>query len=326
VSDTLAWVLGGGGLLGSHVLQAIQSTIPGVASWDPGEPKIAWHDPPRALFELAGHVERFSRAVAAGARSWAVLWCAGAGVVGTSAEALVTETACLERLLHLLREHLADRPGQVFLASSAGGVYGNNPEQPLTEASLCTPISDYGRNKLRQERLLRDWADESPNVSTLIARISNIYGPGQNMNKPQGLISHLSRSLLHNTPVHIYVSLDTLRDYLFAADCAAHLVQCLDRLRRSPGDHIVKIFSTGETVSIASIIAAFTRIARRHPRIICAANPARPFQPSRLQFQSTVWTDLPAPARTDLTVGIQRVHQHLLSLFQQGRLPPSTPS
>ena len=300
--------------------------MPGVAVWNPGEPKITWHDLPRTLFELAGHIERFSRDVAAGPRSWAVLWCAGAGVVGTSAEALVAETACLERLLHLLREHLADLPGQVLLASSAGGVYGDNPKQPLTEESLCAPISDYGKNKLRQERLLRDWANESPNVSTLIARISNLYGPGQNMNKPQGLISHISRSLLHNTPVHIYVSLDTQRDYLFAADCAALLVRCLDRLRRGPHDNIVKIFSAGETVTIASIIAAFARIAKRHPRIICAANPARSFQPARLQFQSTVWIDLPAPTRTDLTVGIQRVHQHLLSLFQRGRLPPSRPN
>jgi UDP-glucose 4-epimerase len=326
VSDALAWVIGSGGLLGSHVFQAIQSTMPGVAAWNPGERKISWHDPARILFELANHVERFAGDVATGSRSWAVLWCAGAGIIGTSAEALDAETACFERLLHLLREHLADRPGQILLASSAGGVYGNNPEQPLTEESLCTPISEYGRNKLRQEHLLRECAHENPNVSTLIARISNIYGPGQNLNKPQGLISHLSRSLLYNTPVRIYVSLDTLRDYFFVTDCAAHLVRCLDRLRRGPRDNIVKIFGTGETATIASIIAAFTRIARRHPRIICAANPARSFQPVRLQFQSTVWTDLSAPTRTDLAVGIQRVHQHLLSLFQQGRLPPPTPN
>jgi UDP-glucose 4-epimerase len=299
--------------------------MPSVAAWNPGEPKISWHDPPRALFELGDRVERFSRDVAARPRSWAVLWCAGAGVVGTSAEDLAAETAYLERLLHLLREHLSDLPGQVLLASSAGGVYGNNPEQPLTEGSLCTPISDYGKSKLRQEGLLQDWANESPNVSTLIARISNLYGPGQNVNKAQGLIAHISRSLLHHTPVHVYVSLDTLRDYLFAADCAAHLVRCLDRLRHSPRDNMVKIFSGGQTVTIAGIIAAFARIAKGHPRIICAANSARPLQPARLQFQSTVWTDLPAPTRTDLAAGIQRVHQHLLLLFQQGRLPPSAP-
>ena len=103
------------------------------------------------------------------------------------------------------------------------------------------------------------------------------------------------------------------------------LLRCLDRLRRRPRANIVKIFSAGETVTIAEILSAFARIAKRHPRIICSAGPARSLQPVRLQFQSTVWTDLPAPTRTDLAVGIQRVHQYLLSLFQQGRLPPPRP-
>ena len=146
------------------------------------------------------------------------------------------------------------------------------------------------------------------------------------MSKPQGLIAHISRSLLHHTPVHVYVSLDTLRDYVYVADCAAHLLRCLDHLRRVPRTNITKIFSAGETVTIAGIIAAFARIAKGHPRIICSADPAGSLQPLRLRFQSTVWTDLSMPARTPLTVGIQRVHQHLLSLFQEGRLPPPRPA
>ncbi len=173
-------------------------------------------------------------------------WCAGVGVVGTTAAALAAETASFEHLLLLLRKHLSDVSGQILLASSAGGVYGDNPAQPLTEDSLCRPISDYGRNKLRQERLLLDWASDRPLVSVLIARISNLYGPGQNMDKPQGLIAHISRSLLHHTPVHVYVSLDTLRDYVFAS-CGASawwsrpalpsIAHCQDLQRRRDGLH-----------------------------------------------------------------------------------------
>ncbi len=232
MSDTLASVVGAGGLLGSHVLRAIPSDAPRVAAWDPGHPKISWHDPQCALSELACRVERFSRDVRSGPGSWAVLWCAGSGVVGTTAKSLAAEMAFFERVLLLLREHMLDLPGHVLLASSAGGVYGDNPDQPLTEDSVCNPISDYGRHKLRQERFLLAWASGCPNVSTLIARISNLYGPGQNLAKPQGLIAHICQGLLHRTPVHVYVSLDTVRDYVFVDDCAAHLVLCLDRLRR----------------------------------------------------------------------------------------------
>lgn len=325
MTEALAWVIGAGGLLGSHVVRAMPSETPGLSVWSPGPSKLPWHDPPRVQAALGDHAEQYSREVRARGGTWTVLWCAGAGVVGTAPETLAAETASFERLLHLLEQHLSDVPGQVLLASSAGGVYGDNPLQPLTEDSLCTPISDYGRNKLRQERLLLEWANGQPLASTLIARISNLYGPGQNMHKPQGLIAHISRSLLHHTPVHVYVSLDTLRDYVFVSDCAAHLLRGLDRLRRGPRATVVKIFSAGETVTIAGIIAAFTRIAKGHPRIVCASASTRSLQPVRLHFQSTVWTDLHAPTRTSLPVGIQRVHQHMLSLFQQGRLPPPRP-
>ena len=326
MTAALAWVIGAGGLLGSHVLRAMRTERTGLTAWDPGPSKVPWQDPPRAMAGLNERVEQYARQVKAGGGGWAVLWCAGAGIVGTTTTTLAGETAFFEHLLDLLGKHLSRAPGEIALASSAGGVYGNNPAQPLTEDSLCRPISDYGRNKLRQERLLMEWASNRPRVSSLVARISNLYGPGQNMDKPQGLIAHISRSLLHHRPVHVYVSLDTLRDYIFASDCAAHLLRCLDRLGRSPKTHIIKIFSAGETVTIAGIIAAFARIAKGHPRIICASAPAQALQPIRLQFQSTVWTDVPFPTRTSLPVGIQRVHQHMLSLFQQGRLPPPRPS
>jgi len=324
VSELRVWVVGAGGLLGSHLLRAISSETHTMTVWSP-EVKIAWQYPKRALTELADHVERFSSDVISGHRAWAVVWCAGAGVVGTGAEALAAETAYLKHILLGVGERLSDLPGHVILSSSAGGVYGNNPRQPLTEDSLCAPISDYGRNKLLQEQLLLEWACGRANVSTLIARISNLYGPGQNMNKLQGLIGHISRGLMHRTPIHVYVPLDTRRDYLYAADCAAHLTRCLDRLRREPRANVVKIFSAGETTTIAGIIAAFAKVTKGHPRVICSADPARTLQPLHLQFKSKVWDDIPAPTRTDLITGIQRVHHDLLSLFQRGLLPPPAP-
>ena len=310
----LAWVVGAGGLLGSHVAAAL-----GAQAWAPGPGKVPWRDPEAAALALAERAGRFSAAVGPG--PWALAWCAGAGVVGASRETLAVETGYLEQLLGLLGTLLAGRPGKVLLASSAGGVYAGNPCQPLTEASRCMPMSDYGRNKLRQEDLLARWALGRPEVSTLVARISNLYGPGQDMGKPQGLIAHISRSLIHRTPVHVYVPLDTLRDYVYVADCAAQLAAGLARLAQSPAEHVTRIFHGGETVTIAGILGAFARIAKGRPRIICAPSFRRSLQPARLQFRSTVWPDLEPRARTSLAVGIQRVFRHQLALFQQGRLP-----
>jgi hypothetical protein len=79
--------------------------------------------------------------------------------------ALAVETSTLSHVLMRLQRHLEpSQQGRIFLASSAGGVYGGTVEQPIDETSPCKPISAYGRNKLRQEELVSAWA------STTIAR------------------------------------------------------------------------------------------------------------------------------------------------------------
>lgn len=325
MSRTLAWVLGGGGLLGSHLLAAIAAEGPDIIRWNPGPSGIPWGDPVGALESLSKQASLFSEEVLSTPGEWMVLWCAGSGVVGSPTKELEAETICLARLLALLAEKLPDRPGKVLLASSAGGVYGGNQEQPLSESSACRPVSDYGRNKLAQEDLFLHWAKGMPRVSTLVARISNLYGPGQHLEKPQGLIAHISRSILHHLPVHIYVPLDTQRDYFYVEDCARALLHGLQRLGRASRENVVKIFHSGENTTIAGVIGAFTRIVKGHPRIICSTSSVGAQQPLQLCFRSGVWPDLDRMRRTDLTVGIQRVHHHLLMRFQEGRLPPPIP-
>jgi UDP-glucose 4-epimerase len=197
----------------------------------------------------------------------------------------------------------------VFLfCSSAGSVYGNAVELPLTEHSPCEPISAYGQVKLEQEAHALKWARETARVSCLVARLSNLYGPGQSLERPIGLIARLSQSLLHRRPLHVYVPLDTLRDYLHVEDAARYLLRCLDRLGRL--DHptsLVKVFAAEQSISIAGVIGIFTRVAKRTP-------------PSRLRFRSLAWTDC-APRLVDLAVGIREVYQDHLALFQRGRLP-----
>src|SRR5262245_34903500 len=79
----------------------------------------------------------------------------------------------------------------------------------LDGAHATQPASNYGAHKVRMEEALRGWSDLFPNHSCLIGRISSLYGPGQNLNKAEGVISHLSRCLIYHQPVSIYVPLDT---------------------------------------------------------------------------------------------------------------------
>lgn len=325
----LAWVVGRGGLLGSSVERAL-----GPAAWRPERP-LAWSEPDRLAASITDAARAFAeRLAAAPAEGWIACWCAGAGVVGTPPAVLEGETASFRLFLERLGLALdADartraRPGRVFLASSAGGVYGGSPGRPLTEASAPRPISEYGRAKLAQEEALAAWASVRPRVSTLVGRLANLYGPGQRLDKPQGLISHMSRCLIFGVPVHVYVPLDTIRDYLYAEDAGRRVVGGLARLgREAPGGgrQVTKVYASERETTVGGLIGVFRRIAKRQLRVVSGLNPVRAQQPARLQFRSTVWRDQAEGVRTELLDGVSRVHRHQLALFQAGRLPPPAP-
>ncbi|HWC01603.1 MAG TPA: NAD-dependent epimerase/dehydratase family protein [Methylomirabilota bacterium] len=324
MTAALVWTVGRGGFLGSHLERMAPREIPGAVGWVPPMPRLPWAEPARLAQELGDAAHAFGEEVRRRRIPWMLFWCAGAGGVGTPPETLRLETDALRLLLRALSPLLAGSgpsapPGLLFFSSSAGGVYGDSPDLPLTEHSRCLPISAYGRAKLGQERDVLRWAEDA-GVSCLVARISNLYGPGQA--RPQGLIARLSQNLLHRSPLNVYVPLDTLRDYLHVDDAARYVLRCLDRLRRSDRPAaLVKIFAAEQSVSIAGVLGIFARVAKRAPRIICVPQPVTRQQPGRLRFRSLLWTDR-APRMMDLAAGIQAVHQAHLALLQQGRLPP----
>jgi UDP-glucose 4-epimerase len=324
MSEALLWVLGSGGFLGSHLRRALYLHFPKARFWDSTPLHLSWTDPKRLTDELTQAVARFAGALRKQEDPWALLWCAGNGVVTSSAEALEPEWSAWIQLLDLLGRHLAGIsgvvPGSIFLASSAGGVYGNSLGQLLTEHAPPQPVSEYGRHKLRMEEALLNWATTFPSVSCLIGRISSLYGRGQNLQKAQGIISHLSRCLIYRHPTNIYVSLDTRRDYLFVDDCSHHIAASLSRLMTQRPRAVLKIFASEELTSLARIVGIFFRIAKHRPLIV--SQQLRTTQPTSIRLRSDVWRELSCLRKTDLATGIHLVHEHQLNLFRRGLLPP----
>ena len=328
---SLAWVIGSGGLLGSHLAATLTRLSPSVHLWRAPVPRFRWDDPHALAGELELSVAEFARQAALH-RQWMVFWAAGKGVVSSSEAVLADEASTWSLFLHLLAKHLRPADGRtvgtIFLASSAGGVYGDSPDQPLTESSEPRPISAYGRNKLAQEKTLEAWVQAQSGMSYLLGRISNLYGAGQCLAKAQGLISHISRCLIHNKPLHLYVPLHTIRDYIPAEACADHIVTCVRYLAAQTEAGCASrghatIIASEEEASLAQIVATFARISHRQPRLICSPSPIAALQPSRLQFRSRLWPHLGRPPGCSLSAGIKKLHEHHLALYLQGRLPPA---
>jgi UDP-glucose 4-epimerase len=213
-----------------------------------------------------------------------------------------------------------NRRGKLFLASSAGGVYaGSSAEPPYTEESPTRALAPYGEAKLAMERLATLYAGTSGN-RVLIARISNLYGPGQNLAKPQGLVSLLCQAQLTGQPLGVFVSLDTLRDYLYVEDAAEMVVAGLDQLSHQPGQVVVKIFASGRGTSIAALVGEATKVFRRRPPIVFRASAFSAAQVRDLRLASVRWPELDRLARTPLPVGLAATGQSIAQVMARPRL------
>ena len=251
---------------------------------------------------------------------WRVAWCAGAGVVGSSEAELAGETRAVAGFLEALAGWVTPERGAFFLASSAGGVHAGSRDDPVTERSAPAPMSPYGQAKLEQERLVTEWA-AATGAAAAIGRLSNLYGPGQNLNKPQGLVSRLVWASLRDEPVLIYVSLDTIRDQLFAADAARRIGALLDRLVATParGGHVVvKLLASGRSTTIGELIAELHRVRKRRPPVVFGVTATTRLQPSVLRFRSTVWPEIDRGPSATLAEGIAAVTRDQLRVLSQG--------
>jgi UDP-glucose 4-epimerase len=162
----------------------------------------------------------------------------------------------------------------------------------------------------------------SSGVDLLIGRFSNLYGPGQNLSKPQGLIAHVGRAALRREPVSIYVPLDTIRDYLFAADAGRMVVEAIklretSRRGGAPPGTTTKIFASEVETTVASVLRAWRQVLRRPLRISFSGSPVGRLQPRVLSFRSRVWPELRGQP-TLLQLGVDTVRRDQLARLMRG--------
>jgi len=286
----VAWVIGAGGLLGSAVCRRLVSLEREVRITE-----VPWGDHDDSVEAL------LSGAAELPASDWEVYWCAGSGVVGSSPADLDNEIAVLEDFLD--RWQPADGPGRgFFLASSAGGVYAGSAGAPFTEHTEPAPISPYGLAKLRSEEVVTAFAVRT-GTALLVGRLSNLYGPGQDVDKSQGLITQLCRAQLSRQPLSVYVSLDTMRDYLFVDDAAAMVVFGLAAVT-ARGRRALKVLASERSSTIGAVLGDLRRITRRRPPVVQGTSANARFQVRDLRLRSVAWPPTAALARTPMIAGI----------------------
>jgi UDP-glucose 4-epimerase len=279
-----------------------------------------WLSQEESLQQIADAVGRFGKLVAD--EPWSLYWCAGVGTMSATEDVLRREELVVERLLFELRSHLGIRAanGVLFFSSSAGGVYAGSQIPPMTELTEVAALSAYGAQKLRLEESYKQFASDT-GAKVVIGRIANLYGPSQNRMKGQGLVTSTCQQSLLRKPVHIFVGLDTLRNYIFVDDAAEVIVRLIRiaHLRLS-ATVITKVVCSRINHSISSILKECDSVFGFTPQLVLIRKQNLGVYPTDLRMKSVLELEADSFEHTPLLVGISRVWEGLRREHQSDHL------
>ncbi len=300
------WVIGSGGLLGSAINNTLTGSFPATT--------IRWGNQEDSITDLEANLAQFSQQLNSD-QPWRIIWAAGHATVSSSQEVCEAELKVFDQFTQKAQLTLTS-PGKFFLASSAGGVYAGSHDPPFTARSVPLPTSAYGNLKLNKERALVTNFANRGDITTVIGRISNLYGPGQNLGKLQGLISHLILAALTKKTMNIFVPLDTIRDFVFVND-AAHVINTLTTMASPPE---IAVIASGEPKSLATVISQVQGVLRIKIPIAYGEHASSSGQVADLRMIPTIpcaqLTPFPAGVKTmqlDLAQRLQENHGFLHS-------------
>jgi UDP-glucose 4-epimerase len=290
------WVIGSSGLLGGALIQEFPEAFRGSP--------INWADASQSVRDLSENLLAFRALVSANPQPWLIVWAAGQATVSSDKETCHRELEVFTEFIGMLNDQLPEGPGTFFLTSSAGGVYAGSGQAPFSASSPVTPLSEYGSLKLQQETA----ATKLAGVRVMIGRVSNLYGPGQDLNKLQGLVSRLVKAGLDKETINIFVPLDTIRDFIFVQDAAATIAQVSQDL----GSPDLLVIASGEPKSLGTVIAQVQDVLRIKIPIAYGVHNSGSGQASDLRMTPTVLS----PRSTPFPVGVKSVISDLLDRLQ----------
>lgn len=139
----------------------------------------------------------------------------------------------------------------VFL-SSGGTVYGDQPNEELSEDLPTQPFSPYGIGKVTIENYLR-YYKRTHGLDSVVYRVANPYGEGQNLAAKQGIIPIFLSHALNNEPVTVFGDGTMVRDYLYVGDACKLIVSTFSRPQLQ---HDIYNLGSGGGRTVNEVVAA----------------------------------------------------------------------
>jgi CDP-paratose 2-epimerase len=186
--------------------------------------------------------------------------------------------------LHLLEETRRVSRALPVIFTSTNKVYGSLPDVELLETerryvpveprmregvgeeralSFCTP---YGCSKGAADQYVLDWA-HSFGVSSVVFRMSCIYGPHQQGNEDQGWVAHFLLSALEGEPITLFGDGKQVRDVLYVQDLVRALLLAEGRAEEFAGRAFNIGGGSGNAVSLLDVLEILAAVRGEAPEI-----------------------------------------------------------
>ena len=136
----------------------------------------------------------------------------------------------------------------VVLASTGGGLYGEQDVVPAPETHPIRPTSPYGTAK-RSMELYADYYRRVHGLATTCLRYTNVYGPRQNPFGEAGVIAIFLEKWLTGTVPVVYGDGSQLRDYVHVGDVSKANLAAVET--STVGEYNI---STGRGTSLLTVI------------------------------------------------------------------------
>lgn len=215
------FILGAGGFLGHHLAASLAKMG--------RRPVLAGLTTPLVLDgesdQIAtGHLQDFSVLDAYAGESDTFYYLISSMTPSNSAaEPSAFISGNLELFVRFL-EWAEKRPGaKVVFTSSGGTVYGNALKVPTPETEPLQPVSFYGLLKASCEQYLNLFAAQQRLDGTIL-RLSNPFGPGQKLNRGQGLIPALITRIRSGEVIDLIGGGRAIRDFIYVDDVVDAMV------------------------------------------------------------------------------------------------------
>ena len=193
---------------------------------------------------------------------------------------------------------------KLVYCSSGGTVYGESSHS--REEDRKEPICSYGITKLAVEKYI--WLyHKRHGLSFQVLRISNPYGPYQQVKNQLGVINTFLNKILENKPIKVFGDGETARDYIYIEDLNKIV---LSLYQKDSWDLFINIAS-GKTTTLKEICHLLGKITGKNLEVIYEKERLCDLKISSLNIEKLKEL-LPQLSFTPIERGMKLHYKHLL--------------